>query len=128
MKVLIMYLFPNLQIPSFKFFQVVFAPLQKIVLMYFQCKLMSQQLCKATPLTYDLGSIWNFSESWKTMSTIVSQIFNSFNIIKWKILLLPWNHFKLGSKHKMSYNSLSPTPNSLRFWDTHKIYVFYICS
>jgi hypothetical protein len=28
----------------------------------------------------------------------------------------------------MTYNSLSTTPKSLRFWETHKIYVFYICS
>jgi hypothetical protein len=26
----------------------------------------------------------------------------------------------------MTYNSFSATPNSLRFWETHKIYVFYI--
>jgi hypothetical protein len=49
--------FPNLQTPSFKFSQVVFAPLQKIILMFSQNILSSQQLCKATPLTYDLGSI-----------------------------------------------------------------------
>jgi hypothetical protein len=48
---------PNLQTPSFKFSQVVFAPLQKIILMSSQNKLPSQQLCKGTPLTYDLGSI-----------------------------------------------------------------------
>jgi hypothetical protein len=48
---------PNLQTPSFKFSQIVFAPLQKFVLMSSQCKLLSQQLCKATPLTYDLGLI-----------------------------------------------------------------------
>jgi len=48
---------PNLQTPSFKFSQFVFAPLQKIVLMSFQNKFLSQQLCKATPLTYDLGWI-----------------------------------------------------------------------
>ncbi len=54
---------PSLQTPSFKFSQVVFASLQKFVLMSFQCKFMSQQLCKATPLTYDLGLIWNFGGS-----------------------------------------------------------------
>jgi hypothetical protein len=119
---------PNLQTPSFKFSQVVFAPLQKIVLMSSQCKLLSQQLCKATPLTYDLGSIWNFAETWKIMSTTVSQSFNSFNSIKWEILLLPWNHLKLGPEHKLTYNSLSTTPNSMRFWETHHIYVFFIFS
>ncbi len=62
------------------------------------------------------------------MSTTFSQNFNSFNFIKWEILLLPWTHLKLRPKHKMTYNSLSPTPKSLRFWETHKIYVFYICS
>jgi hypothetical protein len=50
------FVLPNLQTP-FKFSYVVFAPLQKFVLMSSQCKLLSQQLCKATPLTYDLGSI-----------------------------------------------------------------------
>jgi len=119
---------PNHQTPSFKFSQVVFAPLQKFVLMSSQCKLLTQQLCKATSLTYDLGSIWIFSETWKTMSTIVSQNFSSFNFIKWEILLLPWSHLKLGPEHKMTYNSLSTTSNSLRFWETHKIYVFYIYS
>jgi hypothetical protein len=109
----------NLQTPSFKFSQVVFAPLQKFVLMSFQCKFLSQQLCKATPLTYNLGLIWNFGGSWKAMFTTISQIFRSFNYIKWNILLLPWSHLKLGLEHKMTYNSLSATPNSLRFWETH---------
>jgi hypothetical protein len=116
---------PNLQTPSFKFSQVVFAPLQKKNLMSFQNKLSSQQHCKATPLTYDLGSIWNFDETW-TMSTTFSQNFSSFHLIKWEILLLPWSHLKLGPEHKITYNLLSTTPNSLRFWKTHLIYVFYI--
>jgi len=51
------FMLPNLQTPSFKFSQVVFVPLQKFVLMSSQCKLLSQQLCKATSLTYDLGLI-----------------------------------------------------------------------
>jgi hypothetical protein len=110
---------PNLETPSFKFSQVVFAPLQKFVLMSSQCKFLSQQLCKATPLTYDLGLIWNFGGSWKAMFTTISQNFNSFNFIKWKILLLPWSHLKLGPEHKMTYNSLSTTPNSLRFRETN---------
>jgi hypothetical protein len=109
----------NLQTPSFKFSQVVFAPLQKFVLMFSQCKLLSQQLCKATPLTYDLRSIWNFGETWKTMSTTIFQNFSSFNLIKWEMLLLPWNHLKQGPKHKMTYNSLSIIQNSLRFWEIH---------
>jgi len=116
---------PNLQTP-FKFSQVVFAPLQKFVLMSSQCKLLSQQLCKATPLTYDLESFWNFSETCKAMSTTVSQNFNSFHLIKWEILLLFLSHLKLGPEHKMTYNSLSATPNSLIFLETHRIYVFYI--
>ncbi len=110
---------PNLQTISFKFSQVVFAPFQKIVLMFSQNKLPSQQLCKATSLTYDLGSIWNFGQTWKTMSTTFFQNFSSFNFIKWEILLLPWSHLKLGPKHKMTYNLFSSTPNSLRFWETH---------
>jgi hypothetical protein len=110
---------PNLQTPSFKFSQAIFAPFQKIVLMSSQNKLPSQQFCKATSLTYDLRLIWNFGETWKTMYTTFSQNFSSFNFIKWKILLLPWNHLKLGPKHKMIYNLLSTTPNSLRFWETH---------
>jgi hypothetical protein len=52
----------------------------------------------------------------------------SAHLTKWKILLLPWSHLKLGPEHKMTYYSLSETPKSLRFWETHKIYVFYICS
>jgi len=48
---------PNFQTPSFKFSQVVFAPFQNFALMSFQNKLLSQQLCKATPHTYDFGSI-----------------------------------------------------------------------
>jgi len=64
---------PNLQTPSFKCSQVVFAPLQKIVLMSFQCKLLSQQLCKATPLTYDLESLWNCAKTCIAMSTTISQ-------------------------------------------------------
>ncbi len=119
---------PNLQTPSFKYSQVVFAPLQKIVLMSSQCKLLSQQLCKATSLTYDLESFWNFSETCKAMSITVFQNFNSFDFIKWEILLLPWSHIKLGPEHKMTYNSLLAIPNSLRFWETHKIYVLYIFS
>jgi hypothetical protein len=92
----------NRQTPSFKFSQVVFAPLQKFVLMSFQCKLLSQQLCKATSLTYDLRSIWNFDETWKTMFTTIFQNLKSFNFIKWEILLLPSNHLKLGPEHKMT--------------------------
>jgi hypothetical protein len=110
---------PNLQTPSFKFFQVVFAPLQNFVLMSSQNKLLSQQIFKATPFTYDLGSIWNFVETWTTMLTTISLNFNSFNSIKWKILLLPWNHLKLGPEHKMTYNPFSSTSKSLRFWETH---------
>jgi hypothetical protein len=110
---------PNLQIPSFKFSQVVFAPLQKFVLMSFQCKLLSQQLHKATLLTYDIRLIWNFGESCKAMFTTFSQNFSSFNIIQWEILPLPWNYLKLELEHKMTYNSLSATPNSSRFWKTH---------
>jgi hypothetical protein len=111
--------FPNLQTLSFKFSQVVFTPFQKIVLMSFQNKLSSQQFCKTTPLTYDLGLIWNFGETWTTMSTTFFQNFSSFNFIKWKILLLPWSHFKLRLEHKITYNLLSTIPNSLRFWETH---------
>jgi len=119
---------PNLQTPSFKYSQVIFAPLQKIVLMSSQCKLLSQQLCKVTPLTYDLESFWIFSETCKAMSTTISHNFSSFDFIKWEILLLPWSHFKLGLEHKMTYNSFITTPNSLRFWETLKIYVFHLCS
>jgi hypothetical protein len=110
---------PNLQTPSFKFSKVVFVPRQKFVLMSSQCKFLSQQLRKATPLTYDLGLIWNFGRSWKAMFTTISQNFSSFNFIKWKILVLPWSRVKLGPEHKMTYNSLSTTPNSLRLWKTH---------
>jgi hypothetical protein len=106
----------------------VFAPFQKFVLMFSQNNLLSQQFCKVTLLTYDLGSIWNFGETWTTMSTTISQNFSSFNIIEWKILLLPWNHLKLRLEHKMTYNSFSTTPNSLKFWETYEIYVFYVCS
>jgi len=113
------FVLPNLQTPSFKYSQVLFAPLQKFVLMFSQCKLLSHQLCKATLLTCDLGSIWNFAKTWETMSTTISQNFNSFNFIKWEILLLPWSHLKLGLEHKMTYNSLLATPNSLRFWEKH---------
>jgi hypothetical protein len=113
------YALPNLQTPSFKFSQVVFAPLQKFVLMSSPCKLLSQQLCKATTLTYDLGLTCIFFEKWRTMLTTISQNFNSFNFIKWEILLLPWNHLKLGLEHKITYNSFSTTLNSLRFWETH---------
>jgi len=119
---------PNIQTPSFKFSQIVFAPFQKFVLMSSQNKLPSQQLCKATLLTYDLESIWNFGETWTTMFTTIFQNFNSFNFIKWEILLLSWNHLKLGHEHKMTYNSLSTTPNSLKFWEIHQIYIFYIYS
>jgi len=113
------FVLPNLQAPSFKFSQIIFASLQKIVLMSFQNKLLSQQLCKATPLTYDLGLIWNFGETWKTMSTILFQKFNSFNFIIWEILLLPWSHCKLRPEHKIIYNLHSATPNSLKFWKIH---------
>jgi hypothetical protein len=122
------FVLPNLQTPSLKFSQVVFALLQNFVLMSSQCKLLWQQLCNATPFTYDLGLIWNNVEAWETMSTTVSQSFNSFNSIKWEILLLPWSHLKLGTEHKMIYNSLSATRNFMRFWERHHIYVFYICS
>ncbi len=33
-------------------------------------------------------------------------------------MLLPWSQFKLGLEHKMTYNSLSATPKSLKFWET----------
>jgi hypothetical protein len=109
----------NFQTPSFKFSQVVFVPLQNFVLISFQNKLLSQQFCKTTPHTYDLGSIWNSDETWQTMSTTFSQNFSSFNFIKWEILLLPWSHLKLGPEFKMAYNLLSATPKSLRFWETY---------
>ncbi len=110
---------PNLQTSFFKFSQIVFAPLQNFALMSSENKLLSQQLCKVTPHTYDVGSIWNSGETWETMSTTFSQNFSSFKFIKWKILLLPWSHLKLGPEHKMTYNSLSTTPKSLRFWEIH---------
>jgi hypothetical protein len=109
----------NFQTPSFKFSHIVFAPFQNLFWCLLNVNFCHQQLCKATPLTYDLGSIWNFFETWKAMSTIISQNFNSFNFIKWKILLLFWNHLQLGPEHKMTYNWLLTTPNSLRFWYTH---------
>jgi hypothetical protein len=54
---------PNLQTPSFKFSQVVFAPLQIFALMSSQNKLLSLQICKATLLTYDLGSLKFFGQT-----------------------------------------------------------------
>ncbi len=60
------------------------------------------------------------------MSTTFSQNFSSFNFMNWEILLLLWSHLKLGPEHKMTYNSLLATPKSLKFRETHKIYVFYI--
>jgi len=113
------FVLPNLQTPSFKFSQVVFATLQNFALKSSQNKLLSQQLCKAIPHTYDLGLIWNSGETWTTMSTTFSQNISLFNFIKWKILLLPWSHLKLGPEHKITYNSLSATLKSLRFWETH---------
>ncbi len=74
-------------------------------------------------MTLDRSEI---GEIWKIMSTTIFQNFSSFNFIKWDILLLPWNHFKSGPEHKMTYNSFSRTSNSLRFWEIDKIYVFYI--
>ncbi len=116
MKVLIMYL-------RFPIFKLLPSNFPKLYLLHFmmssQNKLLSQQLCKATSFTYDLELIWNFGETWTTMSTTIFQNFSSFNFMKWEILLLPWNHLKLGPKHKMTYNSLSTTPNSLKFWETH---------
>jgi len=110
----------NLQTSSFKFSQVVFAWFQKIVLMSSQNKLLSQWFCKVTSFTYDLGLIWNFGETWITITTTFSQNFSSFNFINWEILLLLWSdHLKLGPEHKMTYNSLSATTKSLRFWETH---------
>jgi hypothetical protein len=72
----------------------------------------------------DLKFWWNI----EPLSTTLSQNFSSFNFKKWEILSLHWSHLKLGPEHKMTYNSLSATPKSLRFWETHKIYVLYICS
>jgi len=72
---------PNLQTPFFKYSQIVFAPLQKFVLMSSECKLLSQQLCKDTSLTYDFESFWNFLKTCKAMSTTVSQNFSSFHFI-----------------------------------------------
>jgi hypothetical protein len=118
----------NLQTPSFKFSQIIFAPFQNLFWCPLNVNCYHRQLCKATPLTHDLGSICKFGEIWKFMSNTISQNFSSFNFMKWEILLLPWNHLKLRLEHKMTYNSLSTTPNSLRFWETHQIYVFYIGS
>jgi hypothetical protein len=73
---------PNLQIPSFKFSQIIFAPFQKFVLMSSQCKLLSQQLYKVTLLTYDLESFWNFAETWKALFTIFSQNFSSLHTMR----------------------------------------------
>jgi hypothetical protein len=57
------FVLPNLQTSSFKFSQIVFAPLQNFALMSSQNKLLSQQLWEVTPHTYDLGSIWNFDKT-----------------------------------------------------------------
>jgi hypothetical protein len=103
----------NLQTPSFKFSQIVFVPFQNMFWCLFNVNFCHQQLCKTALLTYDLGSIWNFAKTWKTMSNMISQNFNSFKFIKWEILLLPWNHLRLGLEHKMTYNSFSITSNSL---------------
>jgi len=78
-KVLIMYL----HFPIFKLFP---SSSPKLYLLHFmmssQNKFLSQQLCKATPLTYGLESIWNFGETWTTMSTIIFQNFSSFNFMR----------------------------------------------
>jgi hypothetical protein len=118
----------NFQTLSFKFSQIIFVSLQNLFWCLLNVNFYHHQLYKVTPLTYDLGSIWNFDETWKTMFTTIFQNFSSFNFIKWEILLRPWNHLKLGLEHKMTYNSLSTTPNSLRFWDTYWMYFFYIFS
>jgi hypothetical protein len=108
--------FHNLQIPSFKFSQIVFAPLENLFWCLLNVNLCPQQLCKATSFTYDLGLIYNFGATWKIVYTIMYQNFSLVDFIKWKILLLPWNHFKLELENKMIYKSFSKTPKSLRFW------------
>jgi hypothetical protein len=65
---------------------------------------------------------WINMKFWWNMKSYVYYHLSNFQLIyfiKWEILLLPWNHLKLGLEHKMTYNSLSATPNSLRFWETH---------
>ncbi len=101
----------NLQTPSFKFSQVVLAPFQKFVLMSSPCKLLSQQLCKTTQLTYDLESFWNFAETWKAMSTTVSQNFNSFNFIQWDFFEVTSN-WDLNIKWLTTHSQQLQTP-----WD-----------
>jgi hypothetical protein len=110
---------PNLQTPSFKFSQVIFASFQKNCFHVF-----SKQTSVTTTLQSYTAHIWpwiNLKFWWniKTMSTTFFQNFSSFNFIKWEILLLPWSHLKLRPEYKMTYNSLLATSNSLRFWETH---------
>jgi hypothetical protein len=65
----------NLQTPSFKLSQIVFAPLQNLFWCIFNVNFCHQQLYKSTPLTYDLGLKWNFGETWKIMSNTIFSIF-----------------------------------------------------
>jgi hypothetical protein len=78
----------KVQTPSFKFSQIVLAPLQNLFWYLLDVNLCHQQLCKVTLLIYELESIWNFGKTWKTMFNITIQNFNSFDFIKWVILLL----------------------------------------
>jgi hypothetical protein len=104
----------NLQNPN-SFLQVL-ATLQNLFWYLLGVNLCHQQFCKVTMLIYEFESIWNFGKTWKIMFYITFQKKCSFDFIKWKILLLSWNHLKLGPKHKMTYNSLSTIPNPLKFW------------
>jgi len=111
--------FQNFQIVFFKFSQIIFVALQNLFWCLLNVNFYLKQFCKAPPLTYDLGLIWNFGETWKIMSTTNFQNFSSFNFTKWEILLLPWNHLKLRPEHKMTYNSFLIISNSLKFWETN---------
>jgi hypothetical protein len=104
---------------SFKFSQIVLAPLQNLFWYLVDVNWCDQQFYKVTLLIYELKLIWNFGKIWKTISYITFQNFSSFDFIKWEILLLSWNHLKLGPEHKMTYNSLSTIPNPLKGWETH---------
>jgi hypothetical protein len=96
----------NLQIPSFKFSQVVFVPFWNLFWCVLNVNLCHQQLCKITPFTYDLGSIWNSGATWKSYAyyhVLIQKMRNLITSLKsphtgtWtqNDLQLVFNNFKL---------------------------------
>jgi hypothetical protein len=112
----------KVQTPSLKFSQIIFASLQNLFLYLLDVILQSY-----------ITHIWTQIDLkfWCNMKNYIYYHLSKFQFIwlhEMKDLVTFLKPLQLRPKHKMTYNSFSTTPNTLKIWEKNEIHVFHICS